>query len=218
MERRTIQLSFQQSEVYEVGAALLVLLACPQEKSEARLGDLQASLCAKAIWLKNFAEPDNTTPITVKPPYVFRDSKRIDRDVSFVSKRLGERLVAGRMMIPFLQRAVLGHMPKLPSDIKNLSVNRMAAFVLDDAEQSDVGNVKRRYWAPSRPVIHLSVATLIIAKEFKKLEIQLNFENLLLGRDLIERIVQAGHEFEDVIAQDANSPVKLESLIQVRLV
>lgn len=41
MERRAVNLSFQRSEEYEFGAALL-----PQEKSEVRLGDLHGSLCA----------------------------------------------------------------------------------------------------------------------------------------------------------------------------
>src|SRR5208282_4372308 len=47
MEQPSVSLSFQRNEVYQVGAALLVLLACPIDKSD-RAGELHASLCAKA--------------------------------------------------------------------------------------------------------------------------------------------------------------------------
>ena len=103
MERRSVKLSFQRSEVYEVGAALLVLLSYPVEKSETRNGDLHASLCALALWRRYLDDPNDTTPITAKPQYIFRDWKRIIRDVSLVNKRLRQRLVASRMAIPFLQ-------------------------------------------------------------------------------------------------------------------
>ena len=187
MERRAVNLSFQRSEEYEFGAALL-----PQEKSEVRLGDLHASICARALWVRHLAHPDDTTAITAKPQYIFRDTQGIERHVKFVSKRLAEIFVAGRMMIPFLKRATMGEEANLPSDVTILSINRIAAFVLDDAEQSDVSNVKTRYWAPSRSVIHLAVVALIVAQEFKRKQAPLSFDDLLLRRDLIERIVQDG--------------------------
>ena len=147
MERRAVNLSFQRSEEYEFGAALL-----PQEKSEVRLGDLHGSLCARALWVRHLAHPDDTTAITAKPQYIFRDTQGIERHVKFVSKRLAEIFVAGRMMIPFLKRATMGEAANLPSDVTILSINWMAAFVLDDAEQSDVSNVKTRYWAAAGAV------------------------------------------------------------------
>ena len=60
MDRESFELSFQRRHVYEVGAALLVLLTCPEAKSEARLGDLYASLCAKALWLQHLSDHEST--------------------------------------------------------------------------------------------------------------------------------------------------------------
>ena len=208
MERRAVNLSFQRSEEYESGAALL-----PQEKSEVRLGDLHGSLCARALWVRHLAHPDDTTAITAKPQYIFRDTQGIERHVKFVSKRLAEIFVAGRMMIPFLKRATMGEEANLPSDVTILSINRIAAFVLDDAEQSDVSNVKTRYWAPSRSVIHLAVVALIVAQEFKRKQAPLSFDDLLLRRDLIERIVQDGQDIESIMAADPKAPVRARPLL-----
>lgn len=152
MERRSVHLSFEGNEVYEVGAALLVLLSCPVEKSEIRNGDLHASLCALAPWRRYLDDPNNTTPITAKPQYLFREWKRIVRDVSLVDKRLRQRLVASRIAIPFLQQEESGKPPILPAGIKRLSINQLAEFVMEDAEQNDANNVERRYWTPRRPV------------------------------------------------------------------
>jgi hypothetical protein len=85
MERPSIELSFQKNEVYEVGAALLALLACPEDESQ-RLGGLQASLCARALLLTYSDDSEDPKPIIVKPMYVFRPKKRVERDVRYVAK------------------------------------------------------------------------------------------------------------------------------------
>jgi hypothetical protein len=163
MDRPTYRLSFRHSPVYEVGAYLLVLLTNPGEWT-ARSDDLHASLCARALWSGFLANREDTTPITVKPQHVFREIKLFNRHSHTIVKRLAERLVAGRMMFPYLLRAELGRPPKLPSAIKRLSVNQMAEFVLDDAGQSDVSNTKHRFWAPSRSVIHLAAAATTVVR------------------------------------------------------
>src|SRR5271157_3263408 len=57
-ERPSFELSFQRDKVYEVGASLLALLACPDDKSE-RPGELQASLCARALRLTYSDDSDD---------------------------------------------------------------------------------------------------------------------------------------------------------------
>lgn len=141
-----MQLSFERNEVYECGAALLTILANPQEIDEERSGQLYLSLCGKALWLRRWLSPEDCTPITVKPEYVFRDPEVIDLDAAYGVKRVGERMVAGRMAIPFLQQAQLGRLPSLPKEIQRLSLNQMAEFVLDDAGQAETGNVEQRIW------------------------------------------------------------------------
>ena len=146
------------------------------------------------------------------------DAKIAGREVKFTARRLGERLVAARMAIPFLQRAEPGQAPALPETIKRLSLNEMAAFVLDDAGQSDAGNLERRYWAPSRPVIHLAAAAAATGQALQKAGAPLSLELLLLWRDLIEGIVQRAQAYEELIAGDPAFPVKANDLSKVRIV
>lgn len=219
MNPQQVNIDFNQNPVYEGGATLLALLACPANARLAnRNADLHASLCGRALWTHHLSNLEDWTRITVKPQHVFRDAKVIDRDTNFVAKRLGERLVAGRMAIPFLQKAELGHLPDLPSAIKRLSVNQMAEFVLDDIGQADPNNVERRVWAPSGPVIHLAAAAAMIGQELRRKGIQTGLEYLLLCRELIEAIVLRAKLLEELIAKDPRFPVKAETLIRVRLV
>ena len=219
MGRQSIEINFQNNAVYECGAILLAVLAHPaDDKDDDRRADIHASLCRHAIEFQYLSDPDNWRPKPVKLPYVFRDAKMAKRDVKFAAKRLGERLVAARMVIPFLQRAEAGQAPALPETIKRLSLNEMAVFVLDDAGQSDAGNVERRYWAPSRPVIHLAAATAVTGQALKKAGVPLGLELLLLWRELVEGIVQRAQAYEELIARDPAFPVKADALIKVRVI
>ena len=142
-------------------------------------------------------DPNKTTPITARPQYWFREWKFIVRDVRFLAKRLEERLVASRMAISFLQEeksAQHGGNAEpliLPLGLKRLSINEMVEFVMEDAEESDANNVKRRYWAPSGPVVHLAAAMPIIGQEQRKQGRPLALERVLLDQALIEEITDA---------------------------
>jgi len=148
---------------------------------------------------------------------VFRDYKTIDRDVGFVVKRVGERMVAGRMAIPYFQQAELGRLPPLPKEVQRLSLNQMAEFVLDDAGQAETGNLEQRIWAPSRPVIHLAAAAAIAGQQLRKSGYPLALETLLFHRWLIEAIARLAEELEALIAKDPKFPVKADQLIRFRL-
>src|ERR1041384_349272 len=113
MSQTPVTMSFKQSPVYEIGARLLALLAYPMEKSEARLDEIHTSLCAKALQVRCLINPDDTTPIMVKPQDVVRETNLINRHTRMVARRLSERLVAARMAIPFFLKAELGRTPVL---------------------------------------------------------------------------------------------------------
>jgi len=208
-------LSFERSEVYEYGAALLAVLACAREVGEDRCLQLHLSLCGKALRLKHWASPDDWTPIVVKPQYVFRDRKTIERDVAYVAKRLSERMVAGHMAIALFKKAI--GLQTLPKGIQRLSVNQMAEFVLDDAEQADASNVKRRIWAPSRLVIHLAAAAAIIGQQRSQSGQLIGVESFLIDRAFIEEVVRLAEELEAIIAKYPKFPVKPDQLIRFRL-
>jgi hypothetical protein len=219
MGRQSIGISFQTNAVYECGAMLVAVLAYPvDDKEDSRRAEIHASLCRHAIEYQYLSNPNDWRPKPVKLPYVFRDAKIAEREVKIAARRLGERLVAARMAIPFLQRAEMGQAPALPKAIQRLSLNEMAAYVLDDAGQSDAGNVKRRYWAPSRPVIHLAASMMVTGQELKKAGARLCLAHLLLCRELIELIVQRAQAYEELIARDKSSPVKADALTKVRIV
>jgi hypothetical protein len=190
----SFDLSFERDEVYECGAVLLTVLALPRQVGEERSSQLCWSLCGKALWHKHMMAPDDWTPITVKPQYVFRDRRIIDRDARIVEKRLGERMVAGRMAIPFLQQSALGAAGPLPDGVRRLSLNQMAEFVLEDAGQADAIKVERRYWSPSRPVIHLAAAAAMVGQQRRKSGQIIGLESFLFDRALIEEIVRGAEE------------------------
>ncbi|MGA7325538.1 MAG: hypothetical protein WBX25_13875 [Rhodomicrobium sp.] len=219
MGREPIGISFQNNEAYECGAMLVAVLAYPvEDKDDNRRANIRASLCRHAIEYQYLSNPDDWSPKPVKLQYVFRDAKIAERETKLAGKRLGERLIAARMAIPFLQRSELGQAPTLPKAIKRLSLNEMAAFVLDDAGQSDAGNVERRHWAPSRPVIHLAASAAVTGQTLNKAGAKLCLEHLLICRELIELIVQRAQAYEELIARDQTFPVKADDLIKVRLV
>lgn len=112
------EFNLERDPIYECGAAPLTVLAAAADIAHERSLDLRRSLCGKALCLQFLMNPNDWTPITVKPQYVFQDRKTIDRDVHYVEKRIGERIVAGRIAIAFLQRIKLGDaqcLPRTPS-------------------------------------------------------------------------------------------------------
>jgi hypothetical protein len=219
MGGQSIGISFQNNEIYECGAQLLAVLAYPaDDEHDNRRANVHASLCRYAIEFQYESFPDDWRPKRVKRPYVFRDAKIAGRDIKYAQKRLGEWMVAARMAIPYLQRSELGEAPTLPKSIERLSLNKMAVFACDDAGQSDAGNLERRYWAPSRPVIHLAAAAAATGQALQKAGAPLSLELLLLWRDLIEGIVQRAQAYEELIAGDPAFPVKANDLSKVRIV
>ena len=208
---------FKLDETYERGAALLVTLAYPNSDDAGRNFQLYLSLCGKALWLKHMNDPDDWTPITVKPQYVFRDREIIDRDVQIIKRRVAERMVAGRMAVPFFWRIKLGDAMVLPNEIKRLSINQMAEFVLDDAELADADNVEKRFWRPSLPVIHLATAAAVVCQQRMKAGQSLKLESFLFIRELIEEVVSQADELAALIRNDPKFPAKADELIRVQL-
>jgi hypothetical protein len=207
--------SLKGKEVYERGATLLTVLAYPNERDAERRLQLYLSLCGRALWLRHVIEPDDWMPITVRPQYVFRDRKIIDRHVAFAGRRMQERLVAGRMAVLFFRRAEIGALPPLPDGIKRLSINQMAAFVLDDAGQADLENVEKRFWRPSKPVIHLATAAALVGQELQKADVPLLLDSFLFHEALIEAVLRRAELLKELISKDPKFPAKAEQLIQL---
>ena len=207
--------SLKGKEVYERGATLLTVLAYPNEGDAERRLQLYLSLCGRALWHRHVIEPDDWTPITARPQYVFRDHKIIDRHVAFAGRRMQERLVAGRMAVLYFRRAEIGVLPPLPDGIKRLSINQIAAFVLDDAGQADPENVEKRVWRPSKPVIHLATAAALVGQELQKAGVPLLLDSFLFQEALIEAVLRRAELLKELISKDPKFPVRAEQLIQL---
>ena len=114
-------------------------------------------------------------------------------------------------------RPTSGVAPPLPQGIKRLSLNKMAAFVAEDAGQVDPINVERRVWAPSRPVIHLAAAAVMLGQRLNKRGIPTGLETFLLDRGFVEEVSRKAEKLRALIASDARFPVKAEQLVPFRL-
>jgi hypothetical protein len=159
-----LRIDFQQLEVYEIGAMLLTWLAFPDKSgSEEIRSRVHASLCAYALRAKYETDPEwLVSPQSIKPIYALRPQWDIDRDLKTLQRRLRDRMIAARMAIGFLKEAVTGEVPKLPAGINRMSLNQMAALVLDDADYTEPENIETQIWRPSLPVIHLATAIQVM--------------------------------------------------------
>jgi hypothetical protein len=119
------------------------------------------------------------------------------------------------MAVLFFRRAEIGALPPLPDGIKRLSINQMAAFVLDDAGQVDAENVEKRVWRPSKPVIHLATAAALVGQELQKAGVPLLLESFLFQEALIEAVLLTAELLKELISKDPEFPVKAEQLIQL---
>ncbi|MDR3531767.1 MAG: hypothetical protein P4L90_14600 [Rhodopila sp.] len=209
------ELRFDRDTTYECGAELLLIITCPDDVETEKGQELYRSLCAKALWQEYVDHPKDETPVTVKPRYLFRDLAQIDQDVAFVGRRLGERMVAGRMAIPFLHHADTGSYGHLPASIERPSLNQLAKFVLQDARKSDEANVLKRCWRPSRRVIHLCGAAAIIGQERCRAGLANALQVFLVNEKFVREVVRLGDVLRARAARDPKFPVPAAELIRV---
>jgi hypothetical protein len=157
------------------------------------------------------------SPQRIKPIYALRTPQEVNKDLRTLSRRLRDRMAAGRMAIGFLQEIAAGQLPELPPAIRRLSVNQMASLVLDDTGNVEVENVETRVWRPSLPVIHLATATLLLLRFLEPRTGRLDVEAFLLSRELIENVIRAAEKHAALIVQSHRLRIDPDRLIKVRL-
>jgi len=213
------RVDFNRLEVYEIGAMLVTWLAFPgAAESEEVRSRVHASLCAYALRAKYETEPEwLVSPQPIKPIYALRPQWDIDRDLRTLQRRLRDRMVAARMAIGFLKEAVTGEIPKLPANIKRMSVNQMARLVLADTGYTDPQNVESRIWRRSLPVIHLATSIQVMLQIAEPVTGPLGLEALLLDRGIIELMVRTAQYHESVIMRSRHLKVDPATLVRIRL-
>lgn len=213
-------IDFDRLEVYEAGATLLTLLACPSAKDTDEVrGGFHATLCSLALQVQAVIQPEwARSPQSIKPLYFLRSDRDIARDLKLLARRLRDRAVAARMAIAFLKEAETGEPPTLPEGLKRLSINELSKLVLPDSGQRDPENIETRIWRPSRPVIHLAAATQVLMQMTERaIKRRLTFWDVLFNRDVIEWLVTAAETYEGLIGRSTRMHVDPELLIRVRL-
>jgi hypothetical protein len=218
MSAGVYEINFEKSAVYECGATLLALLAYPQDdEKDSHRASLHTSLCALGLRYQCKMNENEITPVPMRLVHAFRSEQEIAKDLRTLERRLRDRMVAARMAVPFLQEVELGKRPKLPKSIKRLSLNEMAVFVAEEAEQSEPQNVESRVWRPSLRVIHLAVAALIIGTDHVRAGGTPAMETFLLSQLFIKAVVKEAEVNEERISKAARLPIDTANLIRVRL-
>jgi len=208
-------IDFNRSGVHEAGALVVTLLAHPRDnEQETARSNLHASLCA-CVLRASFG--DDHTPRLMKPVHAFRDLKLIRKDLIILRRRLQDRMAAARMAIAYLQEVSTGHPPRLPPEIKRLSLNQLSEMVLTDTRESAPENVEVRVWRASLPVIHLASAVAVLASMGERAEIRFSIANLLTERPAIEWVVRAAEEYR-ILLQRSRLKISQKKLIEIRLV
>ena len=213
-EQELYILDFENLKTYECGAFLLTIIAVPEELDGHRSQELFRSLCAIALQHKYLAAPEDETPVTAKPQYLFRPTPLIDREVKSVHKKFQDRLDAGRLITPFLEQAA-GYPVRLLPGVSRLSINQMIEFMLPTSGQSEASNLATRVWRPSRRVIHLGAAAATVLQQRQAQQSEIRFETFLFDEELIRAIVSLAEEYAEAIAAWPRFPVSAASLVRV---
>jgi hypothetical protein len=201
-------------ELYESGAMLLTALTYPYELESEESFRFFLAMCSRALWLKFAENTADWSPITVKPQYVFLNTAEVDKAFELAEKRLQQRLVAGRMALPFFIRTIDGHL-ELPPEIKRLSLNQMAEFVQDEAGQADASNVEQRIWRPSRPVIHFAAAAFSVGRNAERANRAISTASFLIDRAFLLEVFTAAEALAGLIEDDPTFPVDVQTLIRL---
>jgi hypothetical protein len=217
---RNCHIDFNKIEVYEAGALLVSELAYPDTKEIEQTKRISLCQSLAALALQARYECDETwssAPQRVWPNLAFRPEKQIAQDLKTLKRRLRDRIVAGRMLMPFLREAQ--GIPGLSGGMKRLSINEAATMVLPDIEQADPENVETRVWRSSIPVVHLAAAIQYLSDQLGNMgEAQIHIGQLMMDRDTIEYVVRNAKEVEEIIAKSTRLSIDPERLIRFRLV
>jgi hypothetical protein len=207
----------RRGDAFEWSALLLTVLAFPEEEPpEALMKSCFCSLCASAIAEDVFRHPERVNVKGMKPAYGFCDKHRIDRDLRQLEKRVADRMLAAKMVKPFIPEASTGESPVRRLGMKRLSLAQMAEVVLSESRESELKNLLSRIWRPSRPVIHLAAATRSALEAQNPCDkTLLTVHRILSDSAVLDLILRNAEEMVPLLA-NSRARVDVESLIRLR--
>lgn len=201
----------------ECSSAFMAILAYPETKKDEEKAKLQASLCYLNYRARAELDPEwANRPQLIKPLNAFRDKKHIDRDLKPLKRRLRDRMLAAKMAMAFLQEVELGEAIQLPKNVKRLTINQLAANLIEEVGLTESKNIETRIWRPSIPVIHLATATALVIDHLEKSGVESpSIGHLLSYPDLIKQIITISNQHADMLIKSSKVSIKLEQLIRV---
>ena len=222
-KKEPIQIDLKNLAVYEAGAVLLttLLFSEPGDTDDDR-GGIHASLCKWAIGMRSHSDGEwAQSPALIKPYYATWPEATMNRDIKRMNKRMRNRMIAAKIVIPFLKQTETGQPVASELDVSRLTINKMAEHVLPLSNETEVANLKSRVWAPSRPVLHLAAAVEALRQRFEKLGEVMSYEDMLWQKDLIAHLVRKATSYIPLFEKASkNKLLKLDIslLIPVNLI
>lgn len=208
-----IELKLSTLPVWEVGPALLSLVAWPEDVHDGqKMERHHAVLCRHYIDARVETDPVWAMTASIKPLYASVAEREIHRHVAGLHRNLDRAMRAARMAIPFLQQAA-GYTVGLPKEMPRLSLNAAAQLITEDAGIDDPQNVKRLVWRPCLPIIHIATAIAVTVNNVEILIKEKAAQGEVVASplwhflffesaDLIRAIVQGSEEHAEHMAKN----------------
>ncbi len=201
----------------ELGLALMVSLAFPERRDdELFLGDVLADLCHHYLLAKWISDPAGALlPQSMKPIYVFRDPKVLERNLKDFDRRIQNRLYAAKMAIAPLQAAQSGQWPPtLPKHINKLSLAQLSDLIYSDTQNNDPANIHKRIWQPSLPVIHLAAALVVYMNDLDPSgSAPITVFDLIQKSDFVPTLLRYANEFTSLLLVSKDLSIRADQLI-----
>ena len=155
----TYYLDLTSNRAFEVGSFLLALMCYPDATNSKKQIDLSIFLYALMVRDRCARDPAwGSEDQILRPDYLFIDEGTAKSKVDTVRLRMERRVAAGRMVGPYLYRALYGETPELPPDMKKLSIEALAEHLAPSLDVSDPTHIVRKVWRDSLPIMHLCAA------------------------------------------------------------
>ena len=217
--RETIYVDLYTPDPYEVSACIISTLACPEDKEKATRERLYLSLCSLFIRDRCVRKPEwGKRPQLIIPSQACRSEADIQRDFRTLQRRLKDRATAGHLAAAFAMEVERGEVPELPRGVDNLSLNKMAAHMMEERGIAEETNFLSRIWRPSRSVIHLCTAWATLAQEhFKENGTELDLLEAARRPEFLALLIYRAELMEPLFAR-SRLKIGADELIKFRMV
>ncbi|MEO3475903.1 hypothetical protein AAFN86_28900 [Roseomonas sp. CAU 1739] len=217
-----VQFDLAQVDVYEAQAALLALIAWPEDAPGSD-GQSEAQVALVSRMFRTATEADPTFAhkrILVRLVYVQNDTNKMISMADRTYERLNRNLVALRILRPFAQQALFGeNAPPLPVDLAQLSLNAATAWVTTRAPGSpDPHSFEHKVVRPLYPVLHLGMALDMILHNVEQARGNPpKPEVLMTDPELMRDMIDLARHLEPKMLAIRQFKVVEESQVRIRL-